>query len=142
MKPLCLVVLTLAFTISLYSSETSARGKEKDICSCANDYIESIADHSCVNRSLFSKESRGRGYFYAALGWESDTSCGFLVSDGEVSSSSCAVTQVGTVDSSGVCIFDGFAESSEVKSKEEGRACVSLLRDIDRYLESLPSCAP
>lgn len=141
MKLLYILVLIFASTIFLYSSDTSARGKEKEICACATDYIDSIAGHSCIDRSVLSKESRGRGYFYAVLGWESDGSCGFLVSDGEVGSSSCGVTNVGTIDGSGACVFDGFAETSGVASREEGRACISFLRDVDRYLESLPTCA-
>ena len=142
MKLLCILMLTFAFTTILYSSDTTARGKEKEICSCAADFIDSIANHSCVDSSVFSKESRGRGFFYAALGWESDGSCGFLISDGEVSASSCAVTRVGTIDGSGACVFDGFAETSGVATKQEGRACLTLLKEFDNYLESLPTCAP
>jgi len=142
MKLFHVLIVLLVSAISLHSSDASARGKEKEICACASQFIDSIADHSCVDRSEFSKASQGRGYFYAALGWESDGSCGFLISDGDSTYSECAVSRVGTVDGSGACIFDGFAETSEVTSKQEGRACVTLLRDIDRYLESLPPCAP
>jgi len=142
MKLLCILVLTFASTIFLYPSDTSAGGKVKEMCACAPYFIDSIAVHSCVDRSVLSKESRGRGYFYAVLGWESGGSCGFLDSDGEVSSSSCGVTKVGTIDGSGACVFDGFANTSVVESKEGGRACITLLREIDRYLESLPTCAP
>ena len=142
MKVIQILVVILVSTIFLYSSDAGARGKEKEICACASQFIDSIADHSCVDRSEFSKASQGRGYFYAELGWESDGSCGLLISDGEVTYSECAVSHVGTIDSSGACVFDGFAETSEVTSKQEGRACITLLRDIDRYLESLPPCAP
>jgi len=142
MKPLSILVLTCVSTIFLFPSDTNARGKEKEICACATAFVDSIAVQSCVDRSVFSKQSRGRGYFYAVLGWESGGSCGFLVSDGEVSSSSCGVTNVGTIDGSGACVFDGFANTSVVASREEGRACVSFLREIDRYLDSLPTCAP
>ena len=142
MKLLCILVLTFGSTIFLYPSDVSASGKQKVMCACATDFIESIAGYICVDRSVFSKESRGRGYFYTALGWESGGSCGFLVSDGEVSSSSCGATKVGTIDGSGACVFDGFAKTKVVSSKEEGRACISFLREIDRYLESLPACVP
>jgi len=142
MKLFQVLIVTLVSTTLLYSSGATARGKEKEICACASQFIDAIADHSCVDRSMFSKTSQGRGYFYAALGWESDGSCGLLVSDGQVSYSECAVSRVGTIDSSGACNFDGFAATSEVTSKQEGRACVTFLRDIDRYLESLPPCAP
>jgi len=142
MKLLYILILSFACTIFLYPSDTSARGKEKEICACATDFIESIAGYSCFDSSVFSKESRGRGYFYGVLGWESGGSCGFLVSDGEVSSSSCGATNVGTIDGSGACVFDGFANTSVVSSKEEGRACISFLREIDRYLESLSTCVP
>lgn len=142
MKLLYVLVFALVSITSMFPPSAGARGKEKASCPCGIDYIDSIVGLSCVDSSLFSKGSRGRGYFYAEVGWEADGSCAALISDGQPGDSECAVTRVGTSNGSGGCTYDGFTATDEVSSKEEGRACVTLLREIDRYLDGLPSCAP
>jgi len=131
-----------AICLLLFSSTADARGKEKAFCTCGTAFIDAIAELSCIDSSMFSKASRKRGYFYASLDWASEGACGALISDGDTDASSCAVTQVGTIDGSGTCSHDGFAVTSDVATREEGRLCIRLLREIDRYLEGLPSCTP
>ena len=142
MRSLFAYLMATAVCLLLFSPPADARGKEQAFCSCGTDFIDAIAELSCIDGSMFSKSSRKRGYFYASLDWTSESACGALISDGDANASSCAVTQVGSIDASGACSYDGFAMTSDVASRAEGRLCIRLLREIDRYLDGLPSCAP
>jgi len=132
--------MATAICLLLFSTTIDARGKEQAFCACGAEFIDAIAELSCVDRSMFGKESRKRGYFYATLEWAADGACGALISDGDADASSCAVT-VGELDGSGACTYDE-SMTEDVASRAEGRHCIKVLREFDRYLESLPSCTP
>jgi len=134
--------IATAICLLLFSTTIDARGKDQAFCACGTEFIDAIAELSCIDNSMFSKASRKRGYFYASLDWASEGACGALISDGDAEASSCAVTNVGSMDGSGACNYDGFSMTDDVASRAEGRLCIRLLREIDRYLEGLPSCTP
>jgi hypothetical protein len=142
MKTLQLILSAIVASSLLFSTTCDARGKDKSMCACGMDFIDSIVELSCVDSYGFSKKSQGKGYFDASLGWTSMGECVSLISAGMVNASTCKVTQPGTVDGAGFCDFNGLAIDKEVASREEGRVCITMLREIDRYLGTLPTCEP